>query len=163
VRAASGNRAALSVLFTQFYNKYSFARPFLPKPRAGLSNAAHYQVLMLLSRLAPGTKYEKRALSAVMRPRLKIPRLGIGEIRCGMLGQFTNNPTEVLPLLVVALTNVGTVDSAVAAFQRFGTSATPVLYPKALSETGFVRPAELALKKTDPAAYERLLIQKSQP
>jgi hypothetical protein len=88
--------------------------------------------------------------------------MGVAEIRCEMLAQFTNNPTEVFPLLLVALTNVGTVDSAVAAFQRFGASATPVLYPRALSESGFVRPAELALKKADPAAYERLLTQKSQ-
>lgn len=62
-------------------------------------------------------------------------------------------------MLLIGLTNVSTVDSAISAFQRFGTSATPILYPAALVETGFVRPAELALKKADPAAYEKLLAE----
>jgi hypothetical protein len=169
VQAAEGNSRIEYVFYRHYsklYNSSSIVRRLLPKPGRDLSSVAHYNTLSLLSRLAPGTEYEERALSAIMRPRL--PRLqklrpGILEVRCGLLAQFTNHPAKVLPILLLALTNAGTVDSAVSAFQRFGTSATPVLYPRALSETGFIRPAELALKKADPAAHERLLAQKSGP
>ncbi len=163
-QAAEGEpqfRYVLYRKYAQLYRSSSIVRWLLPKPGPDLSHVAHYNALLLLSRLAPGTAYEERSLSAILGLRQPTSKPNSFEVECGMLSQFTNYPNKVLPTLLISLTNTRTVDSAILAFQRFGTSATPVLYPVALSETGFVRPAELALKKSDPAAYEKLLAEKA--
>jgi hypothetical protein len=165
VQAAEGEPGFKYVLhqkYSHLYKSSSLVRRLLPNPGSDLSDVAHHNILNLLARLAPGTAYEERALSAILRP-LRASKPHFVEVRCEILAHFTNCPTRVLPMLLIALTNVSTVDSAVLGFQRFGTSATSILYPMALSETGFVRPAELALKKADPAAYEKLLTARPDP
>jgi len=136
-------------------------RRFLPAPGSNRSLVIQSNAIWLLGRLAPGTKYEARSVSAVLASlsRSSDPRLLEGKLQA--LGSFTNFPQRVVPVLVTGLTNTAAIDSTLLALQRFGTSATPALYPIALAETGFIRPAELALKKADPIAYERLQVEKA--
>jgi len=154
------SESLLNRKYSQLYKSSPVVRWCLPQPRSRLPALSYYDILRLLSRLAPGTSYEERALNVILLFHKQPTRPRYFEVRCDMLGCFTNHPSKVLPWLLIGLTNANTGYPAVLAFQRFGTSATPVLYPVALSETGFIKPAELALKKADPVAYERLLTEK---
>jgi len=146
-------RHRLYLLYVKVYISSSLAQRLLPRPGPDISSTRQENVFGLLARLAPGTSYEERAVRALLAVPPKPP---VFETRFRLLGSFTNYPRLVLPALLPGLNHPSTVDAAVSAFERFGTSATPVLYPKALIESGFIRPAELALKKADPVAYEKL-------
>jgi len=143
----------LYLRYVRVYKSSSLAQRVLPKPGPDLSSTAQANIFGLLARLAPGIPYEERAVRALLAAP---PKPLVFETKFLLLGSFTNYPQLVLPALLPGLDQPFSVDATVSAFQRFGTSATPVLYPKALMESGFIRPAELALKRADPAAYEKL-------
>jgi hypothetical protein len=152
---------SIHLKYVKLYKSSSAVRRFLPKPGPDRWSTLQDNTFIQLSRLAPGTAYEGRALSAILASTSwRKNRQSLG-MEMGLLSSFTNFPSSVLPVLVIGLTNPITVDTAVRGFQRFGTSATPVLYPIALRETGHIRPAELSLKKADPIAYERLIQEKA--
>lgn len=143
----------------QLYQKYAWARRCLPKPNIGGLHTARSNGARMLARLAPGTKLERKAAKAVLSMELS-PDAGTKSLQYYWLGCFTNCPDVVVPVLLKGVTNVSTFDASVAALQRFGTAATPSLCKMALPEAGFIRPAELALEKIDPAEYRRLRDQK---
>jgi len=154
-QAGKGNfQHDLRLKYAKMYTSSSVLRRFLPKPAPDRWQTLQFNIFVQLSRLAPGTAYEERALSAILA---STPRRIDRQSQIGLVSNFTNFPNRVLPVLLIGLTNAITVDWAVRGFQRFGTSATPVLYPLALQETGHIRPAELSLKKADPIAYEKLI------
>lgn len=143
----------------QLCRKYAWARKWLPKSRLGPFHTARYNGARMLARLAPGTEFEGKALNALisMQPD------GTTDFRGQQfhwLSRFTNSPQLVVPVLLTGITNVPTFDASVAGLQRFGAAAVPSLYHMALPETGFIRPAELALEKVDPDAYRKLRDEK---
>ena len=103
--------------------------------------------MTLLGRVAPGSQYESKALQAVIA--VKSADRDFCDARLRVLGCFTNSPKTVIPILVAELNNPAHVETAVNSLEKFGSSATPSLYPVALKETGLIRPAELALEKAD--------------
>lgn len=141
-------------------NRWSFIGPWLPTPvyyRTG-----SFYGLPLLAELAPGTRCEGQVLDYLIAQQFQTGD-GHGEMRINVLkwlGNFTNFPDRVIPQLIAGLRNAGSVGVCIDSLDRFGTNALPQLYRVAQLETGYMRPAEVALEKLDPAAYEKLRAEK---
>ena len=139
-------------------NRWAFFRKWLPTPRTFRTAHGRYYGLPLLAELAPGTAFERQTLEYLIAPQ---SQTGIGNShtridRLQLVGNFTNYPDVAIPILLAGLTNAGTAGVCIGSLQRFGASAVPGLSRMARSETGFIRPAEVALEKIDAAAYQKI-------
>ena len=150
----------LELRYLHFYVRQSATvRGFLPRPLYLRAEMVRHNAISILSRIAPGTSYEDRVLRALG----SAPDLGnsqLAKTRLYALACFTNRPTLVVPLLLAGLTNLTTIDSSIEGLRHFPSSASDPLYKMALKERGPIRPAELALQKVDPDAYDRLRKEK---
>ncbi len=119
---------------------------------------ACYNTMNLLSKLAPGTAYERKAASLISQ----VPnfRGGFLEYQIFLLSHFTNCPSIVIPVLLADLTNSFTLEDSINALGIFSEQATPKLYQMALAETGSVVTASQALKEVNREAYSRMRKEK---
>jgi hypothetical protein len=143
----------------QLCQKYAWARRWLPKTRIGRFHTARFNGARMLARLAPGTEFENKAVTALLSLERRSDK-NERQYFFHSLSLFTNCANVVVPELLTGITNPATFDASVDALRRFGTAAAPALYQMALPETGFIRPAELALEKIAPAAYRTLREEK---
>jgi hypothetical protein len=119
---------------------------------------ACYNTMNLLSKLAPGTAYERKAASLIAQ----VPnfRGGFLEYQILILSHFTNCPSIVIPVLLAGLTNSFTLEDSIDGLRIFSEQATPKLYQMALAETGSVVTASQALKEVNREAYSRMRKEK---
>ncbi|HVR34315.1 MAG TPA: hypothetical protein VMS21_00525 [Methylomirabilota bacterium] len=142
------------------YHEWYYKQPpsqqpsYLPKPRLWQKRTARYNAAQILARLAPGTEYEDRALDSLLPSGF---RDRDAPVWFHLLGSFTNSGERVVPVLITGLTNPVTFEASLGSLEKFGTAGSPRLLEMALKESGFVRPAELALEKIDPERYQELL------
>jgi hypothetical protein len=114
------------------------SEPRLPRIRGSQYNAAR-----LLSRLAPGTELENRAVTTL----LSLYHQGERRYVVLFLAGFTNSPEKIVPVLLTGVTNPATFEASVAGLRRFGTPSAPSLYQMARKEFHpHIRPAELRSK-----------------
>jgi hypothetical protein len=151
--------------YLRFYYTSPKARSFLPAPPIPRWETGRQSILLILARVAPGTPFEQRVLQDTLcaydTGNNNMGQRDFAEARLRALGSFTNFPALVVPVLVASLTNAPTIDASIESLQHFGAFASGQLYRVAEKETGSIRPAELALKKVDRAAYDKLREEKN--
>ena len=139
---------------------YRYRSRWLPQPRLFRFQGARFNGVDLLSRLAPGTAFENRAVDVLLSfEHIDDSTFKNQLFRC--LGSFTNSSQRVMPMLLIGVTNPATFDASLKGLQSFGADAAPALYRMAQRETGHIRPAELALEKIDEGLYLQLLDEKA--
>jgi len=150
-------------IYSRLYGFLQPATKYLPKPRLGFTLTARYNAARELSRLAPGTQSEGRVVAALLSLDPGLDKRYERQYWFTQLSAFTNCSDKIVPVLLTGVTNPATFDASVEALSRFGTSSVPDLYRMAKAESGFIRPAELALKRIDEKTYLRLSDEKSSP
>jgi len=113
-----------------------------------------HNCLSIVGRFAPQTKYEVRALNALLKLAVasRPEELYERNIALSWLGSFTNHPTIVLPVLVKGLSQRGQFDSCSTALVKFGPAAVPLLKEAHAREGPHVRPALSVLQAIEAKA-----------
>jgi hypothetical protein len=152
IRVSKRNDSMLLRWYKELWLKKPALQPYLPQPFSlkwiSLRDNAH----MLISRLAPGTRYEEVGAKAIVSTISNYKSYSL-QFAFYNLGRFTNCGSIVVPVLLRGVTNPVVAQVAIAELQKFPGTATPYLCSMAASETGFIRPAKLALKKVNGERY----------
>lgn len=111
------------------------------------------QTVDLIGRLAPGTKYERKAVNALLEAitngSAHYNGKALKKAAYQHLGAFTYSQEQIIPILVSGLHEPGMSGACIAGLVKFGTNAIPALRNASLSETNHVRPATVALEKIE--------------
>jgi hypothetical protein len=109
-----------------------------------------HNFIRAIGMLAPGTEYHDRARKLVLRVVTEARSERDSETRrmCyHILGMFGGD--EVVPALIDGLRERRMVDSCIESLVKIGTNAVPELKKVAAHESGYVRPAGVALEKIE--------------
>jgi hypothetical protein len=167
IRITENRPTLLQWIYSRLYRVSQPVNKSLPKavqgfsPVQGFSLMVRFNAARELSRLAPGTESETQAVAALLSLGPQVGKFYQKQYWFAHLSAFTNCSDKIVPVLLTGVTNPATFDSSVTALKRFGYAGVPELYRMAKTESGFIRPAELALQKIDEKAYLRLLDEKS--
>lgn len=152
------NQVRFAWRYVHFYQTSKWAQKLLPSPPRAVMRwrGARHNAVGMLARLAPGTQYEADFADILVSMRPNPSDREFAKIGVYALGCCTNSAATVLPVLLQGVTNSVVMDASTEALRHFSPRATPPLYRMALAETGFFRPAEVALENVDKNAYARL-------
>lgn len=144
-------RMQASYQLTKLGTNAATALPVIVALVESLDDYVFYSGIEIL-RFAPGTKYETRALNALLRitalNRVKEWRSDTYAIQAAYetLPAFSSHYHVIIPLMIKSLQVPGGY-KRIDAIVQLGTNALPALREAALSETNHVRPATVALER----------------